>query len=116
LTRSLEVPVTRALPAAALVCALGLAGPATAQTSPFLPDPVFRTLVNEISGDRAYENVRHLTHYHRTGGSPDFFAAAEWIRQAAEAAGLEDVKLVRQAWDGHGWSCTRGEAWLVAPE
>jgi hypothetical protein len=88
---------------------------AHAQTSPFLPDPLFRVLVNELSGDRAYENVRHLTHYHRTGGSRDFFAAAEWIRGAAAAAGLEDVKLVRQKWREHGWSCSSGEAWLVEP-
>jgi len=89
---------------------------AIAQTSPFLPDPLFRHLVNEISGDRAFENVRHLTHYHRTGGSRDFFAAAEWIRAAAEAAGLENVTLLRQKWDGHGWSCRSGEAWLLEPE
>jgi hypothetical protein len=100
------------------VCLAAAALPAAAfaQTSPFLPDPLFRHLVNEISGDRAFENVRHLTHYHRTGGSRDFFAAAEWIRGAAEAAGLENVTLVRQKWDGHGWSCRSGEAWLLEPE
>jgi hypothetical protein len=89
---------------------------AAAQTSPFLPDPLFRLLVNEISGDRAYENVRYLTHFHRTGGSRDFFAAAEWIRGQAAAAGLEDVVLVRQKYRGHSWSCRAGEAWLVEPE
>ncbi len=88
----------------------------SAQTSPFLPDPLFRDLVNEISGDRAYENVRWLTHYHRTGSSKDFFAAAEWIRQAAQAAGLEDVKLVKQKANARGWSCASGEAWLLEPE
>jgi hypothetical protein len=89
---------------------------ARAQTSPFLPEPLYRHLVDEISGDRAYESDRRLSHYHRTEGSRDFFAAAEWIRGAAEAAGLEDVRLIRQKWDGHGWSCASGEAWLVAPE
>jgi hypothetical protein len=87
-----------------------------AQASPFLPERLQRDLVNEISGDRSYEYIRHLTHYHRTEGSRDFFAATEYIRGAAEAAGLEDVKLVRQAWTGHGWSCRSGEAWLVEPE
>jgi len=103
-------------PFAFLVPAFLVAATASAQTSPFVPDAVFRHLVNEISGDRAYEDIRHLTHFHRTDGSRDFFAAAEWIRGAAEAAGLEDVKLVRQKWDGHGWSCGFGEAWLVEPE
>ena len=101
-----------ALAAAALLAPAA----AFAQSSPFLSDPLYRHLVDELSGDRAYENVRHLTHYHRTGGSRDFFAAAEWIRSAAEAAGLEDVRLVRQKWDRRGWSCASGEAWLVAPE
>jgi len=108
------VTVRRLLPLAALALAWAL--PAAAQTSPFLPDALFRDLVNELSGDRAYENVRYLSHFHRTGGSRDFFAAAEWIKNAAEKAGLEDVKLIRQAWPGQGWSCSFGEAWLVEPE
>jgi len=95
---------------------LAAAVPALAQTSPFVPEPLFRQLVNEISGDRAFEDVRRLSHFHRTGGSRDFFAAAEWIRGAAEAAGLEDVKLIRQAWDEAGWSCASGEAWLLDPD
>jgi len=98
-----------------LAGALAFPVTASAQSSPFLPEAVYRPLVNEISGDRAYENVRHLTHYHRTAGSRDFFAASEWIRAAAEAAGLEDVTLIRQKWDGHGWSCAFGEAWLLDP-
>ena len=95
---------------------LASAVPATAQTSPFVPDPLFRSLVNEISGDRGFEDIRHLSHFHRTDGSRDFFSAVEWIRGAAAAAGLEDVTLVRQKWEGHGWSCSFGEAWLVEPE
>jgi hypothetical protein len=102
-------------PLAALALA-GFAVPAAAQTSPFVPETLYRDLVNEVSGDRSFENVRHLSHFHRPGGSAGFFAAAEWIRQAAEAAGLEDVKLVRQKWDGHDWTCTFGEAWLIEPE
>jgi hypothetical protein len=96
--------------------ALASGAPAFAQTSPFVPEPLFHHLVNEISGDRGFEDIRHLTHFHRTDGSRDFFAAAEWIRGAAAAAGLEDVSLIRQKWDGHGWSCTFGEAWILEPE
>ncbi len=106
-------------PGLATTCAaatLAVASGSGAQTSPFLPESHYRALVNEISGDRAFEHDRHLTPYHRTAGSRDFFAAAEYIRGAAAAAGLEDVQLVRQKWDGHGWSCSSGEAWLVEPE
>jgi hypothetical protein len=103
---------------AALACLLAttLASPAAGQDSPFLPDAVHAALVNELSGDRSFEHVRSLSHFHRTGGSRDFFAAAETIRDAAEKAGLEDVRLIRQRWDGHGWSCRSGEAWLLGPE
>lgn len=86
------------------------------QASPFLPDARLQALVNEISGDRSYEHVRYLSHFHRTGGSRDFWKAAEYLRGAAEAAGLTDVKLIRQPWDGHGWSCRGGAAWLLDPQ
>jgi len=100
----------------AAVLAVTLPAATAAQTSPFLPEARRRALVEEISGDRSFEHVRYLSHYHRTSGSRDFLKAAEYIRAAAEAAGLEDVRLVRQKWDGHGWSCRSGEAWLLAPE
>jgi hypothetical protein len=98
-----------------LAAALCLPRLLAAQTSPFVPEAQYRDLADEISGDRAYENVRHLTHFHRTSGR-EFFAAAEWIRGAAVAAGLEDVRLVKQEARQPGWSCTSGEAWLLEPE
>lgn len=101
---------------AALGLVAALTTRAHAQTSPFVPDALFRGLINEISGDRSYENVRSLTHFHRTGGSKDFFKAAEWIRQAAVEAGLEDVRLIRQKYDGQAWSCARGEARILGPD
>jgi hypothetical protein len=83
-----------------------------AQTSPFVPETLYRDLANEISGDRAYETVRYLSQFHRTGSSRDFYKAAEYIRARAEAFGLEDVKLVRQSAREPGWTCQSGEAWL----
>jgi hypothetical protein len=105
--------VKRALSILALVLCPSAA---SAQTSPFVPETTYRHLVNEISGDRAYEHDRQLTRYHKTAGSRDFFAATETILRAAEASGLEGVRLVRQKWDGQGWSASFGEAWLVDPE
>ncbi len=101
----------RVLAVCALVCVV--ASPLRGQSSPFFPDALFATLVNEISGDRSFENVRHLTHFHRTGASKDFFKAAEWILQAAKDAGVEDVRLIRQKHDRPGWSCSKGEVWLL---
>ena len=101
---------------ACALLALAVPSLAAAQTSPFLPDRLHRDLVNEISGDRSFENDRWLSHYHKTPGSRDFFAAAEWIQKAAVGAGLQDVKLVRQQYKGHSWSCLGGEAWLLRGE
>ncbi|HET8644428.1 MAG TPA: M28 family peptidase, partial [Vicinamibacteria bacterium] len=105
--------MTRAFCLAAALC---VPAAARAQSSPFLPDSVHRDLAEEVSGDRAFESVRHLTHFHRTGGSRDFFAAAEWIRAAAAAAGLEDVKLVRQPARHPSWSGVSGEVWLLGAD
>ena len=101
--------MTKISPLALLLATL-LPATGLAQTSPFLPDVLQRTLVNEISGDRAFEHLRQLTRYHRTGPGRDFWAAVEYIRSSAEDAGLEDVKVIRQAWDGHPWSCTSGRS------
>jgi hypothetical protein len=100
--------------AAAVAAACTVPAPARAQSSPFVPEAVYRHLANELSGDRAFEHDRSLSRFHKTDGSRDFFKAAEVIRQAAVDGGLEDVRLVRQKWDGHGWSCNSGEAWLMA--
>ena len=108
-------PLTKTTPAALLLAAL-LPVSAAAQTSPFLPDDLRRALVNELSGDRSFEHVRHLTHFHRTGPGRDFWDAAEYIRKSAKDAGLDDVRLIRQEWSGRPWTCKSGEAWLLGPE
>jgi hypothetical protein len=95
----------------ALACCLPL--PSYAQTSPFVPEALYRELANEVSGDRAFETIRYLSQFHRTGSSADFYKAAEYIRAQAERAGLEDVRLVRQAAREPGWTCQSGEAWLA---
>lgn len=87
---------------------------ALAQTSPFLPQDLYDKLNNELSGDRAYDSLRELTKYHvPNGAGRDFYAAAAWIEAQARAAGLEDVKLHRLPYDGHAWSPTSGDLWLI---
>ena len=73
-----------------------LAGDAlAAQESPFLPEPVYRALVNEMSGDIAYEHIRWFTHYHRPmGGSEGFEAVAKYVEEKAREYGLEDVRYI----------------------
>ena len=86
-----------------------------AQSTPFLSDDEIRLLINEISGDRAYEHIRWLTHWHRSSGSEGYFKAAEYILQAAKDAGLEDVRMIMQPLERPAYKAIRGELWMVEP-
>jgi hypothetical protein len=101
------------------VSALLLAGASRdlrAQESPFLPERVYRPLVNEISGDIAFEHMRWFTHYHRPmGGNEGFEAAARYVEEKARAYGLEDVRYIPLKGD-RSWSPRLGELWLIEPE
>jgi Peptidase family M28 len=89
----------------------------TAQESPLMPEPVYRALVNEMSGDIAYEHIRWFTHYHRPmGGSEGFEAVAKYVEQKAREYGLEDVRYIPLKYSSHSWTPELGELWLIAPE
>ncbi|HEX4440540.1 MAG TPA: M28 family peptidase, partial [Thermoanaerobaculia bacterium] len=84
-----------------------------AQSSPFVDDNVERLLVNEISGDLAFETLRVTTHWYKPGGSEGFFAVAHYVEDRAKAAGLQDVKWIDQVAASPSWTCKRAEAWLI---
>ncbi len=87
-----------------------------AQESPFMPEPVYRAIVNEISGDIAYEHIRWFTHYHRPmGGSEGFEAVAKYVAEKAREYGLEDVRYIPLTYSSHSWTAKVGELWLIAP-
>jgi hypothetical protein len=95
-----------------------------AQQSPFLPEDTYTKLVNEISGDIAYDNLRSLVMYHVTsGGAEDFQKEADWVLARAKSYGLEGVKFVPQpAWHSsakeidENWTLKGGELWLLEPK
>ena len=114
--RSSRPKSVRALAALALAAA-ALARPALAQQSPFLKDDVHRALVNEVSGDIAFEHIRWFTHYHRPmGGGEGFEAVARYVERKAREYGLEDVRYITLASRDTSWSPRVGELWLVSPE
>jgi Peptidase family M28 len=87
-----------------------------AQESALMPEPVYRALVNEMSGDIAYEHIRWFTHYHRPmGGSEGFEAVAKYVEQKAREYGLEDVRYIPLKYSSHSWTPELGELWLIAP-
>ncbi len=87
---------------------------AAAQSSPFLPEDTYRKLVNEISGDNAYDHLRALTQFHSPRGvDRDFKLAATWIEGKAKEAGLQDVRFISMPSKRVPWSPISGEAWLI---
>src|SRR5688572_509611 len=86
-----------------------------AQTTPFLSDSEISMLANEISGDRSFEHIRWLSHWHRDSGMEGYFKAAEYVMKAAKEAGLEDVRFVEQPLPGPNYTARVGELWMVEP-
>lgn len=94
-----------------------VAVPATtlAQSTPFLTDREIELLSTELSGDRAFEHVRWLSHWHRDSGMEGFFKAADYVVQAAKEAGLVDVTFVEQKAESPNYTARSAELWLVEP-
>jgi hypothetical protein len=86
-----------------------------AQTTPFLSDEEIRMLSNEISGDRAFEHIRWLTHWHRDSGQEGYFKAAEYIVKAAKEVGLTDVRFIEQPLPGVNYTARSAELWMTEP-
>jgi hypothetical protein len=86
-----------------------------AQETPFLTDAEIRMLINELSGDRAFEQIRILTQWHRDSGMDGYFKAADYVVDQAKKAGLEDVRFVEQVLDGPNYTAKTAELWIVDP-
>jgi hypothetical protein len=86
-----------------------------AQETPFLTDDEIRMLINELSGDRAFEQIRILTQWHRDSGMDGYFKAADYVVDQAKKAGLEDVKFVEQKLEGPNYTAKSAELWIVEP-
>lgn len=86
-----------------------------AQETPFLTDAEIRMLINELSGDRAFEQIRVLTQWHRDSGMDGFFKASDYVSEQAKLAGLEDVRFIEQTLDGPNYTAKSAELWMVDP-
>ena len=84
-----------------------------AQSSPFVDEKTERALLNELSGDLAFETERVTTQWHKPSASEGFFAAARYIEARAKAVGLQDVRWIDQVAESPGWTCRRAEATLI---
>ena len=86
------------------------------QSSPIVPESVWEALANELSGDIAFDHLRHLTLYHSpNAGSEGFRLSAEWVAAKAEEIGLQDVETLSLNKPTRGWTIRSGEARIVSP-
>ena len=105
---------TRPFLVCVVICA-PLAPLCRAQTTPFLSDGEIRMLSNEISGDRAFEHIRWLSHWHRDSGMEGYFKAAEYVVKAAKEVGLTDVRFIEQPLPGVNYTQRSAELWMMEP-
>ena len=115
------------------ILALAVIVPVHAQRPPLLPEPVIAALAEELSGETAKRNLEYVSRFHRTRGSSQFHAAAEFIAAKAREYGLKDAQILqfpadgktfygtqkaRPAWDAEFaelWELRReGEKWVPA--
>jgi hypothetical protein len=101
-----------------VLLAATLAAGAAAQESPFVTPERFRALSGEISGDIAYDHLRHLTlHHSPNGASRGFRDKLRWIAERAREFGLEDVRLIDDLkYSGVAWTPVAAELWIVSPD
>ncbi len=110
-TTRIRLPLALALVAFLLLSpTLGLG-----QDSPFVGDRTFQLLNGEISGDAAFETIRHWTQFHRPGNSPGFTEAADYIYEKAMEFGLEDIVRLKQPVGSPAWSASEGSVWITSP-
>lgn len=99
------------------LAALAFARAGDAQELSVLDPDDARLIAQEVSGDAAYEHIRYMTQFHRPrGGSDGLWRVAEYVRDQAEAFGMSDVQLIRQAATTPPWNATFADLWIVEPE
>lgn len=84
---------------------------------PFLSPEEMNIIHQEISGDAAYEHIRHNTQFHRPrGGADGLMEVAEYYENKAEKYGLEDVQLKKQDYGIPPWNADKAELWLTGDQ
>jgi hypothetical protein len=102
--------------AVALIPLVTAQAPLAAQALTVLEPRAARYILQEVSGDAAYEHVRFMTQFHRpTGGADGLWRVAQYYEAKARALGLESVRLIKQADEGRPWNATFADLWIVEP-
>lgn len=92
------------------------APPAAGRQILLLDPAVKRSILEETSGERVYQETAQLAALARYPASRGFHRAAERVAEKARQIGLKDVRLLSFPAPIPRWDVIRGDLWLVAPE
>jgi len=110
--------------AAFSLAALG-AGVMGAAERPLASPKLVQALVDEVSGESAFDATARISRFDRVQASEGYHAAAEMIRNELERMGYADAAI--EGWPSNGtlrystcrsvigWRAKSGELWLVSP-
>lgn len=88
----------------------------SAKTSTVIDDNTIRAILNEASGENAYNHTKYLSSIARYPISKGFHKAAEYVATEARKLGLENVEIEEIASPNSiGWDPVEGELTLIAP-
>ena len=100
----------------ATVLCLAVTRPTVGQDLSILDRGITQFILQEVSGDAAYEHVRYMTQFHRPGGGANgLWTVAQYFEGRARAVGLDGVRLIKQADDSRPWNATFADLWIVEP-
>jgi hypothetical protein len=84
-----------------------------AQALPLLDRETRLLIKEEVSGDLAYEHIRHNTQFHRPrGGAEGLMEVARYYEEKAREYGFSDVQLIKQDYGIRPWNAASADLWL----
>ena len=64
-----------------------------AQDATLIPDSLVEEIIQQVSGEKAWWHVNHLTQYHRIESSSGYHKAALYVEEKVKEYGLKDIKI-----------------------
>jgi aminopeptidase YwaD len=88
---------------------------------------LWNSLMLELSGEIARHHVERISQFHRIrGGSPEYYAAVEYVKTKIAEYGLQEIEVERFLADGFatyltwrspvGWKVRDAELWMTEPD
>ncbi len=101
--------------------------PLSAKTQQLIiEDKIAKDIINCSSGMNAYNHVKYISQFYRTGSNEGYQKAAEYVAAKAKAYGLERVVIEKYPYDGKTsyfswktdlqWFPYEAELWMIEPE